>query len=238
MLVKREVMTKVLCAICGIREAVTKDHVPPRGIFIKPRPNNLIKVPACFSCNNNASDLDEKFRVYLGLHVGGSGGQGEELFRKEALRTLKHNKKLRQKILRGMEPVNLTTPGGIFSERGYRFLWDSEAHDTIVERTIRGLYFHHYRQILGKQAYVKVQWLRGIPAEMAEMVNGWSIYSFGKGEVTYRYGRAEEYPLCSIWLFQFYGAHWASGYSWPIELGPNHRLKPTGYVAGAHTASA
>jgi hypothetical protein len=230
------IMTKQLCAICGVREAVTKDHVPPRGIFVKPRPSNLIKVPACFTCNNDASDLDEQFRVYLGLHVGGSGGPGEKLFKEEALRTLKHNKNLQRKILRGIEPVNLATPGGIIYDRGYRVRWNSEVHDKVVERTIRGLYFHHYNRILGKQAHVKVQWLRRISAEMAEMVEGWGIYSFGRGEVAYRYGRAEESSLDSVWVFQFYGAHWASGYSWPIERGSNHCLKPAAYVAGAPTA--
>jgi len=231
-------MTKQICAICGIRKAVTKDHVPPRGIFVKPRPNNLIKVPACVPCNNRASDLDERFRVYLVLHVGGSGGAGEELFTKEALRTIRHNKKLNRKILQGMAPVNLTTPGGVIYDRGYRVRWDSEAHDKVAERMIRGLYYHHYNEILGKKAYVKVQWLRSITDEMAKMIEGWGKHSFGKGEVAYRYGRAEESLLDSISIFQFYGAHWASGYSWPVERGPNHRLKPTAYVAGASSASA
>jgi hypothetical protein len=143
-------MTEQLCVICGIRNAVTKDHVPPRGIFAKPRPNNLIKVPSCFPCNNNASDLDERFRVYLGLHVAGTSDNRNKQLMQEGLRTLRHNRKLYRTILRGLSPVYLTTPEGIIFERGHKLTWDSEAHDAVVERTSRGLYYHHYREILGQ----------------------------------------------------------------------------------------
>lgn len=58
------------CAICGKEEATTSDHIPPRGIFPKPRPSNLITVPTCFRCNHAGSKYDERFRVYLNMEVG------------------------------------------------------------------------------------------------------------------------------------------------------------------------
>jgi hypothetical protein len=53
---------KQLCAICGKSEAVTRDHIPPKGIFPKPLPQDLITVPACKNCNGGDSSLDEKFK--------------------------------------------------------------------------------------------------------------------------------------------------------------------------------
>lgn len=204
-----------MCVLCGKQVATTRDHIPPKGIFCKPRPDNLISVPACTRCNNGVSSLDERFKVNLGLHVGASGGKSGEFFHKAALRTLANNRKLRNKILSKLEAAYLATESGIIHSRGYRIRWDSEAHDLIVERTIRGLYYHHFNEILGDRVDIKVQWFRKLTPEMIEMSNDWSTYTFGKGEVTYRYGRANESPLNSIWIFQFYEVHWAGGYTEP-----------------------
>lgn len=47
-----------VCCYSGIRKAITKDYVPPKVIFTKPRPNYLNTVPSCFEYNNEASRLD------------------------------------------------------------------------------------------------------------------------------------------------------------------------------------
>lgn len=200
-----------VCVICGKNPAVTKDHIPPKGIFIKPRPNNLIRVPACTSCNNASSGLDERFRAYLGLHVSRSKDMFALLFSNEASKTLDHNLKLYREILTKMEPVYLTTPAGIIYDKGCRVPWDSEAHDAIVERTVRGLYYHHFNEILGDRVNIKIYWFRELTSEIVEMLTNLKLNSFGKGEVIYRYGRAVDSPLSSLWIFQFYKSHWAGG---------------------------
>jgi hypothetical protein len=43
------------------------DHVPPKGLFPKPRPDNLITVPCCFACNNQHSGFDERLRIAASL---------------------------------------------------------------------------------------------------------------------------------------------------------------------------
>ncbi len=63
------------CCYCGTKEATTRDHVPPKAIFNKPRPDDLITVPCCFECNNQASSFDEKFKAYLGMHIARQGGE-------------------------------------------------------------------------------------------------------------------------------------------------------------------
>lgn len=47
--------------------------------------------------------------------------------------------------------------------------WPVEIHDPIIEKMIRGLYFHHYGVILWDRAAVKVQWLRTL-----EDLENWS----------------------------------------------------------------
>jgi hypothetical protein len=48
-------------------DAYIPDHVPPKGLFPKPRPNNLIEVPCCFECNNKHSGFDERLRIYASM---------------------------------------------------------------------------------------------------------------------------------------------------------------------------
>jgi hypothetical protein len=41
----------------------TRDHVPPTGLFADPKPDNLITVPCCLTCNSLHSDFDERLRM-------------------------------------------------------------------------------------------------------------------------------------------------------------------------------
>jgi hypothetical protein len=82
--VKSEIMTiatalnpKQNCYLCGVpvrkyklkpgekhpSDELTLDHIPPIGLFPKPRPANLITVPCCFKCNNKHSGFDERLRI-------------------------------------------------------------------------------------------------------------------------------------------------------------------------------
>lgn len=53
------------CALCGEFHPVTREHVPPRNLFLAPRPRNTITVPVCEGCNHCYHLDDEYFRVYV-----------------------------------------------------------------------------------------------------------------------------------------------------------------------------
>jgi len=57
------------CALCGIRPASTREHVPSKSLFPQPRPEDLITVPACADCNQGTQKSDEYFRKTLALIV-------------------------------------------------------------------------------------------------------------------------------------------------------------------------
>lgn len=60
-------MSKVECCYCGQIAKNHRDHVPPKVLFKKPRPANLITVPACATCNGGFSKNDEYFANILAL---------------------------------------------------------------------------------------------------------------------------------------------------------------------------
>jgi hypothetical protein len=201
-----------ICSICGRSEATTMDHIPPRAIFTDPT-SDLITVPACSDCNNAASEMDERFKVYLGLHLSSKNPLGLRLFQEGALPSLKHNRKLKRHIISSLRPARLVTNGGIIVGHTSAGLWDSEAHDVVIQRIIRGLYYHHFQGILGEKVQIKVQWLRGISGGIEKIVSQLALKTVCDGQFAYRFGRSNESILNSVWIFQFYNAHWASGHT-------------------------
>src|SRR5690349_9504843 len=92
---RREQLSKApkTCVFCGTA-ATTLDHVPPKNLFIPPRASDLVKVPACESCNGGTSAIDEEFRVYLSAKSGADSLASIELWEKGGLRSVRHNKRL------------------------------------------------------------------------------------------------------------------------------------------------
>jgi hypothetical protein len=205
----------VTCAICGRRPATTRDHVPPRGIFAKPRPSDLVTVPACEACNADGSKYDETFRVHLSLQVGTGTPATQRLRTNGARRTVALNHRLRRQILESLEPTYLTTRGGVIFGRGYRGKWDCDARDRVVERTVRGLYYHHFGEILGVKADVVVRWRVDLTARVLEAAREYHLASIGGNALIYRYGRVSDAPLHSFWLLEFYGCYWAAAWTTP-----------------------
>lgn len=201
------------CVICGINDATTSDHLPPKGIFPKPRPDNLITVPSCIDCNNSASTLDEVFRLYLALQVGDLDDQIASAYFHEALRTYRHNKKLQGEIMSGAEPLDLTTPSGIYLGQGLKVLWNSTAHDAVIERTVRGLYFHHFDEILPPNVGISPKWFAQPDEQLLKVVSGLEKKVVGENQFVYRFGKDKNLPWVSVWYFEFYGRHWAGAHT-------------------------
>jgi hypothetical protein len=83
------------CYLCGATEDLTRDHVPPANLFPEPRPNNLITVPCCRSCNQSYSLDDEAMRVWLAAAATRSAS-GEQIWRERVVgRTFRRSPALR-----------------------------------------------------------------------------------------------------------------------------------------------
>jgi hypothetical protein len=199
------------CAICGINEATTRDHVPPKGIFSRPLPRDLITIPACEGCNRSTSQLDEQFRVHLSLRVGIDDSDASRFWKKEALRTVKHNRRLRESLVQSMQRVVLRTPWGIITGTATLGGWPVDVHDPLIEKIVRGLYFRHFGEVLRDRVLVEVNPLESFNDEISQIWTGLPGAGNAGGErFLYRYGRALEDPLQSIWMLAFYKKYFVS----------------------------
>jgi hypothetical protein len=57
------------CVYCG-HSADTQDHVPPKLLYNKPYPKNLLTVPCCGSCNGAWSKDEQYFKIALSFLSG------------------------------------------------------------------------------------------------------------------------------------------------------------------------
>ena len=105
-----------ICAYCGSKENLTDDHVPPKNLFPKPRPSNLISVPACTSCHSNTSKDDEYFRIKLCLRDDAGNHPSARTNWDSIFRSLKRDKAkgLKKQFFKDIKKVRLRTSSGLY----------------------------------------------------------------------------------------------------------------------------
>ena len=132
------------CAYCGNR-ATTRDHIPSRKFFPQPRPDNLITVPACSSCNNGTSADEEYFLLRVlasdGAITPEAAAVSEELFegilsprRVRTLASFRSEMHWRPRI----------SPAGVITGRDLEYPLDRNRVRRVMEKILRGLYFHEF----------------------------------------------------------------------------------------------
>ena len=133
-----------ICVYCGKDGPITDDHVPPKGIFAPPRPSNLITVPSCLECNSSASMDDEYFRIRVCLNDQARGHPDVNGNLPSVLKALTRPEAsgLKQALLNDWRNVDVTTKGGIFLGRRTAFEVDMNRIARVVQRIVRGLYYH------------------------------------------------------------------------------------------------
>lgn len=201
------------CPICGDVKELTKDHLPPKKIFIKPRPHNLITIKTCFECNNGASAYDEAFKIMLSFILGGNDAQTQPLF-DSALRSVKHNRRIARGFKSNMTDAYLTSQAGIIIEKGYLVKFDAEitkAFEEVVKRITKGMYYYHYQNFIGKNTVFTIRLHKKMTPEMLEIIKILVINRIGNGQFSYGYTSAQEGGVkISLWLYEFHQKYWIS----------------------------
>ena len=134
---------KPTCTYCD-NPADTKDHIPPKCLFPKPRPSSLITVPSCSNCNKSYSKDDEYLRDVLSFR--------EELSDNPFIMQLNNaiNRRLDPSrsegyfnyIHRRMAEEAVRTEAGIYLGIKATFYEDLSRIERVLERMTKGLYRH------------------------------------------------------------------------------------------------
>jgi len=208
-----------ICAYCGGSKDLTDDHIPPKSLFPKPRPNNLVSVSACKQCHSNTSKDDEYFRIKLCLRDDAGNHPSARDNWEPLFRSLnrKEAEGLRKSFLSDIRNVQTRTPAGLYTGNRLGYDVDMSRIRKVVERIVRGFYFAEVCVPLGPNNGVKIvlnedllvepkDFIEELKKTILEPLASKDAKVIGDNIFIYRYHIAEENPAVSVWGMSFYGS--------------------------------
>ncbi len=207
------------CVFCGVIGDVTDDHVPPKTIFAKPRPSDLITVPGCDDCNHGWSLDDEYFRTALCLSDRTSDERNATAGRGAAMRSLQRKKArgFAKMFLSSTFPTEVYSSEGIYLGKRLAFTVDLKRIQKVVAKIIRGLFYIESGQILPQNYGVSVDSndtlekmnandLRDLQKTIIEPLLSTQERIIGDGAFRFRYAIPEDGDgFVSVWALTFFG---------------------------------
>jgi len=205
------------CCYCGQQLGVTRDHIPPKNLFPKPRPANLITVPACEECHSDAWSKDDEYfrlKVCLSAEAGGHP-EAQKVADKALLRLLRPQaSRFRAQIKKDTSERWIRSPSGIYG-KALAYEADPDRIDSTIARVTRGLHFHECGERLSVDARIKVfSRCRRYPARLLQVLErdiGITLAALpakviGDGVFSYRFSFEKKKDVEeAAWAFTFYG---------------------------------
>lgn len=193
------------CAYCGERRELTRDHVPPRCLFSKPRPGNLITVPSCSSCNAELSKDDQHFHIMITL------GIDRVKFPKEFADSIDSINRLNEKARLGYLGFPKILLQNYHSDSG-NVGFDRNRVAIFLHRVARGLFYHHNGVRLPESVpfeFCDINESLDRPAIDREQIHHLERNLITIGQGTFRYAYVfgpwpEPDPFGTLWLMRFY----------------------------------
>lgn len=204
----------IVCVYCGDL-ATTEDHVPPQNIFPK-NTLGLIKVPACFNCNNDPSKDDEFFRNVLANDDRIEKHPEAEEIVATYERSLQRPQArgLRIAMLRNRTRFPLTSPAGVIYE-GTALKTDFTRERKVIERFVKGLFYHEFQKPHPNDNSISVYSTRHMDKGKEDLNSVLELINFIKPEnkktignevFSYGYAIADDHPNGTFWVLTFYKA--------------------------------
>jgi hypothetical protein len=201
-----------ICTFCG-KQAVTDDHIPPKCLFTKPRPTNLITVRACKTCNEGAKLDDEYFRDAILTGIDERRFPEAMALSIRKIDEMGTNPKKRGYGLttyKSVRTVEVHTEAGIYiGDAGVREL-DLDRMRRSIEKWVRGLYSHHFQERIPDGCDITIEHHQHLgPDAIEEILSRFAerpIQNIGDGAFVYAFMRVQDDPR-SMWLLEFYGRH-------------------------------
>jgi hypothetical protein len=193
------------CAYCGELRALTRDHVPPRSLFIKPGrgrvcPDDLITVPSCYFCNRGASKYDEYFNIVVKMNIDRNRFPNENSDSVDTIRNLAQPESL------GFARFMLQR----YQPNPARFSIDRERVSIVLRRIVRGLFFHDVGIRLPEFVPFQFVALSDQPRKAAALSDvietlARGLKTIGGGVFRYSFAQcAPPDPFVTAWLVSFY----------------------------------
>ena len=191
------------CVFCG-QAATTRDHIPPKGVFLDPLPTDLVTAPACAACNNSTKLDDEYFRALIATQ-GYWTVDGARLWKEKVVgSSFRKRPKFRQMLARNIielppEHRHPDLPGGVKA-----VTFDAQRINRVLRKIVLGLYWQHEKKQLPTDISIEPFKDRLVDDHARAIFASRPEYSIGGGAFKYRWGVASDDAHVSIWHLMFY----------------------------------
>ena len=205
-----------ICAFCGSNGILSRDHIPPKGLFPSPRPSNLITVKACMQCNNGTKKDDQYFVNILSLDARSDEGASRGVALK-SIRGLNDEraKKYRDSIVDNPTLVNIQVPTGEIIQNAIQLECSHSRLIRTVDKIARGLAFMYSGTVIDGDykvssrffySYDELDW---VPAVIWNYGLNNPDYSGERGDNVFKYYGNVLPENMWVWIFEFYKHHHA-----------------------------
>lgn len=202
------------CIYCNENLANTVDHIPPRCIFSKPLPLNMITVPCCNVCNSKYALDDEYFMVVLTLIEDTTKNIYKDyLFEKiQRMKLREQSRKLIEYIKYSFEAKVKITRNGLILLNQPGINIDQKRIRNTVNRIIKGLVYKETGLLTKEVVSVFTTDYRNLDHDMTKQLMdvldfikyGDTIY-IGDGKIFgYKFVYPKSCPEVSGWILNFF----------------------------------
>jgi hypothetical protein len=186
------------CAYCGEFLEITRDHIPPKSLFGRPHPSNLITVPACRPCHEECKKDDEYF------HFAITVGVDREKFPKENAASVDTINNLVRPESTGF--ANLVKENYDCETKCQTI--DGIRINAVLHRIVRGLFFYQTRIHLPKSVPFKCYSISDSPrsADLSKIIDNAipNLQTIGDGVFRYAFLDPQTDRLEVFCLLKFY----------------------------------
>jgi len=121
---------------------------------------------------------------------------------------------MHDELLRNTRSVAVRTAAGLYLGQQTVTEMHIEPYERTLAKITRGLYFHHYGEVLPRDTPVVPCDFKLSPEEMKETLRKLTMARVGDGkQFQYAYGRASDDPRASVWFYLFHERHLVSAYT-------------------------
>ena len=210
-LVAEKVMNDLMvkrCYLCGLENADSSDHIPPKNIFLKKNRVGLITVPAHINCNKQYDKDDEYFRYAILIPAYWESKDAIELWNTKIKKHIHRPEKrgFKTYLLEHIKSVGVKTPAGIYLGKSDAAYLDAGRIHNVVQRIARGLFYKHTGNILPLELYLKVDSSLGdssIRKIRTSKESKNKFISIGNSIFKYHWEKSKENKTGKFWLTFF-----------------------------------
>ena len=202
-------MPKPVCTYCPA-PAGTRDHVPPKALFPKPRPKDLVSVPACIACNAGYQLDDEYFAATVALRAGVTKSHPGRRLRDKLFRGLREpqSAKFLEMLASHIGPSDQLAPHLNLPEGTIGYLAEAPRLRRVGARIIQALHYHETGTHLHPEYRARAVLLDEaddfVKATLVAPLRSAPAKELAAGAFAYVWRPLSSDSLTSTWLLDFY----------------------------------